>query len=637
MWVDVQGTPFGQGGSAVATDPLSGEILFYTDGLSVFDASHNVMPNGTGLPGLTPSNQQVGICPDPNNSDLYYIFTNTAGGTNSGNVLYHVVDLSLPGNAGMFAPNLGSVTSKNVATPINTTSEAMVVIPKPGFDGCWVVTQERGTTTYRALEVTSAGIGPPVISNVATTGGTSLVAANFAYTPQDGGKIAVSPQNANRNVQILDFNAASGLISFREEVPNTGNNDGAEYAVYDTEWSANGANLYISRFGSDSSPTARLLQYDPNLPNVQVVPTPTLDRSLGLRLGPDDRIYHLYQVNSGQFLVGQIDQPDQILDSIDYDPMPMDIGNINYNGRQFPEFAFARRTSNSDMFMVLGECTTNPIQFFPQVDPMATDFSWNIGGFTSRNELAPSLSITNGGTFTVTMNYSLNGRPYSDTAQVTITQTDLQAQLADTIICPGQSVVLDPMPQGGSMQYDYSWHDKTNSPTYTTDSAGVYWVVVEDLLDGCKVYTSAEVTVCGEQDMRSAVWYFGQNAGYNFNDPQQAISGPMVAPEGTSTISDRNGNVLFYTNGETVWNREGIVMPNGTDIGGTPGSTSTINSTQSAVIVPYPNDETLFYIFITEEVVDQDGLNSYIMGYAVVDIKEDMGLGDCGHKKQTLI
>ena len=263
MRVDVQATPFGQGGSAVATDPLSGDLLFYTDGLTVYDASHNVMPNGTGLQGLTLSNQPVGICPDPDNPDSYYVFTNSANGTNPGNLLYSVVDLSLPGNAGMFAPNLGSVTSSNVATPINNTSEAMIVIPKPGFDGCWVVTQERGTTTYRAFEVSSAGFGNVVISNIATTGGSSLVAANFAYTSQDGGKIAVSPQNSNRNVQILNFNAATGLLTFREEVPNTGNSDGGEYAIYDTEWSANGSNLYISRFGSDTSPTASLLQYDP--------------------------------------------------------------------------------------------------------------------------------------------------------------------------------------------------------------------------------------------------------------------------------------------------------------------------------------------------------------------------------------
>ena len=638
MWVDVQGTPFGSGGSAVATDPLTGDVLFYTDGLTIYDASHNTMPDGFGLNGNTISNQQVGICPDPADSTRYFIFTNSASSASAGNMEYTIVSMALPGNAGMFAPNLGNVEAgiKNVATPITNTSEAMVVIPKPGFNGCWVVTQVRGTNQYRAYDVATG-------NTVQSSAGPPLIAANFSYTPGDGGKIAVAPLSTNRNVVVLDFNNTTGNITFQQEIANTGNNDGSEYAVYDTEWAADGLNLYISRYGSNSNPTGQLLQFDPNVPNVQTV-VGNLSRSLGLRLGPDDRIYHLYEVGSGQSLVGWIDQPQQVLDSIGYDPIPSDIGNINYNGRQFPEFAFARRTSNTNMFMVTGECTNGPTQFFPQVDPTAERFNWIIGG-TSSNELAPSVVFSSGGPITVSMRYFINDQLFTYDSTINITQSDLQAQLADTIICPGQSVVLDPMAQsgggggggaGGGL-FNYFWHDKSTGPTFTTDTAGVYWVVVEDQLNpGCKVYTSAEVTVCGEQDMRSAVWYFGQNAGYNFNDPQQAISGPMVAPEGTSTISDRNGNVLFYTNGETVWNREGNVMPNGTDIGGTPGSVNTINSTQSAVIVPYPNDETLFYIFITEEVVDQDGLNSYIMGYAVVDIKEDMGLGDVVIKNKPL-
>ena len=345
-----------------------------------------------------------------------------------------------------------------------------------------------------------------------------------------GGKIAVSPQNSNRNVQILNFNTSTGQVTFREDIPNTGNNDGSEYAVYDTEWSPNGMNLYISRYGSDSSPTGQLMQYDPGAPNVQTVPTAPLTRSMGLRLGPDDRIYHLYQVNSGQFLVAQIDQPDQVLDSIGYDPQPMDIGNINYNGRQFPEFAFARKTSNSNMFMVMGECTNSPTQFFPQVDPMADNFSWVIGGNSSRL-LAPSFVFASGGSIPVKMNYALNGQFFSFDSTITINQTDLMVQLQDTIICPGESVTLDATAQTMQGPPTYVWHDKSTSPMYTTDTAGVYWVVVEDAL-GCKVYSSAEVTICGEQDMRSAVWYFGQNAGYNFNDPQRAISGPHASTGG---------------------------------------------------------------------------------------------------------
>jgi len=88
MWVDNQAIPYGQGGSAVATDPLTGDLLFYTDGLTVYDASHNFMVNGMGLNGISSSNQQVGICQNPNDSVQYYIFTNSANQSSPGNIEY---------------------------------------------------------------------------------------------------------------------------------------------------------------------------------------------------------------------------------------------------------------------------------------------------------------------------------------------------------------------------------------------------------------------------------------------------------------------------------------------------------------------------------------------------------------------
>jgi hypothetical protein len=38
-------------GAASVADPVTGELLFYTDGVTVWDASNNPMPNGTGLLG----------------------------------------------------------------------------------------------------------------------------------------------------------------------------------------------------------------------------------------------------------------------------------------------------------------------------------------------------------------------------------------------------------------------------------------------------------------------------------------------------------------------------------------------------------------------------------------------------------
>ncbi len=629
MRVTLQGTPFGNGGSAVATNPLSGEVLFYSDGLSVYDASHNIMLNGTGLTGLSTSNQPVGICPSPTNPDQFYVFANTATLGSPGNLTYTIVDMSLAGNAGLFAPSLGSVLnlSKNVATGVGNTSEAMIIVPNPNLTSCWVVTQEQGTATYHVFEVSAGNFGNVQTYNLGVQGAQPINAANFAYTPMDGGKIAVSPLTNNRNVQIIDFDPSSGILSFREEIPNTGNSDNGDYAIYDTEWSSNGINLYISRFGDNNTPNGEVLQFDPTAPNIQRVNLPALNRSLGLRLGPDDRIYHLYEANNGQFLVGRIDQPNQVIDSVGYDPLPPDLDNFNFNGRQFPEFAFARETSDNAAFMVDGLCTNNPTRFYPNVDPTAERFSWNLGG-NSSDLLAPIVTFTNSGAINITMSYFINGVEFTYDSVININQTNMMVQLQDTIICPGETVTLD----GTDMSMEatsYFWQDKSTNPMLSTDTAGVYWVVATDN-QGCTSYSSAEVTVCGEENMRSAIWYFGQNAGINFNDPQRAISGPMSTPEGTATISDRNGNVLFYTDGESVWNRENNVMPNGTDIGGNQ------ESTQSSLIVPFPNDETLFYVFTTEEIFDNSGNDSYKMGYAIVDIKQDMGLGDVTIKNKPL-
>ena len=57
-------------------------------------------------------------------------------------------------------------------------------------------------------------------------------------------------------------------------------------------------------------------------------------------------------------------------------------------------------------------------------------------------------------------------------------------------------------------------------------------------------------------------WYFGAQAGLNFNGavPSTLSNGAMNAPEGCSSISDKSGNLLFYTNGVTVYNRNHQTM-----------------------------------------------------------------------------
>lgn len=74
----------------------------------------------------------------------------------------------------------------------------------------------------------------------------------------------------------------------------------------------------------------------------------------------------------------------------------------------------------------------------------------------------------------------------------------------------------------------------------------------------------------------------------------------MQTPAGCASVSDDNGNLLFYTNGKTVWNKNHQIMQNGADLFGE------IEGVQSAIIIPKPNDTSIYYIFYTRDVVQSE-------------------------------
>src|SRR5687767_7295677 len=80
----------------------------------------------------------------------------------------------------------------------------------------------------------------------------------------------------------------------------------------------------------------------------------------------------------------------------------------------------------------------------------------------------------------------------------------------------------------------------------------------------------------------ASVWYFGWNAGLDFNSGTPVVinGGQVNTLEGCASICNSRGSLLFYTDGMKVWNRLHQVMPNGT------GLYSQTSSTQAAIIVP---------------------------------------------------
>ena len=102
----------------------------------------------------------------------------------------------------------------------------------------------------------------------------------------------------------------------------------------------------------------------------------------------------------------------------------------------------------------------------------------------------------------------------------------------------------------------------------------------------------------------ASYWYFGQNAGLRFDAGSGTVTGitdgQINTLEGCTSISDENGNLQFYTDGRTVWNRNHQVMSNGDYFNGS-GLLGDPSSTSSGLIVPKPEDPAQYYIFTVDE------------------------------------
>ncbi len=128
-----------------------------------------------------------------------------------------------------------------------------------------------------------------------------------------------------------------------------------------------------------------------------------------------------------------------------------------------------------------------------------------------------------------------------------------------------------------------------------------------------------------------AIWYFGQNAGLDFNQyyPKPLTNGKTETREGVATICDKEGNLLFYTDGQTVYNRNHQMMANGDGLFGD------ISSTQSSIIVPKPGKPLEYYIFTVDK-VGSDSEPGMGVNYSIVDLMQNAPLGRVTQKNIPL-
>lgn len=124
------------------------------------------------------------------------------------------------------------------------------------------------------------------------------------------------------------------------------------------------------------------------------------------------------------------------------------------------------------------------------------------------------------------------------------------------------------------------------------------------------------------------IWFFGNNSGLNFNytSPLAYFGGHMESIEGSSVICDENGQVLFYSNGTQIWNKQFYPMRNSENILGDR------SSSQSSLIVPQPGHKNKYYLFTTDAIAGVNGCR-----YSIIDTDRDFGRGAVTRKNILLV
>jgi gliding motility-associated-like protein len=193
-----------------------GNLLFYTDGMFVYNKLHQQMPNGFGLLGNPSSAQSGVIVPKPGSQTDFYVFTVAAEGGSNG-FRYSEVDMTLDGGLGDVI-----IPSKNTLLFAPSAEKVAAVAHANGVN-YWVISHGINNNSYYAYLIDFNGINNPVISNVGQI--ESNPGWGYLASSIDGTKLASAM--CNQGFELLDFNNQTGEVSN----PILLNNPGEAYGV----------------------------------------------------------------------------------------------------------------------------------------------------------------------------------------------------------------------------------------------------------------------------------------------------------------------------------------------------------------------------------------------------------------------
>ena len=507
-----------------AISDANGNLLFYTDGMNVWNANNVVMPNGSGLVGHVSAGQCAVIVPIPCSSK--YVIFHVTEFSSPGSLNYSVVDMSLNGG-------LGDVVSaqKNVSLGTGWT-EKLCAIFNPTNNSYWLLTHKWGNNQFVSYVVDATSIATQsVISSIGSThscgsyGGAHDAMGQLTIS-RDGSKV-INALTCLDQFELFNFNLATGVLSNSIVLPAEGNK------AWGTAFSPDSKMLYTnSIFGQN------IFQYDLNVytaPAISasknaVISVGTAGYNFGyMELGPNNKLYIARPGNNSLSVIhspnslGALSNPSLVGQSIGQSTSSHGLSRVAYNISVVSGTAGNLSLSSSS-----GNYSICPGQSLTLLGSGANSYTWSNGSNS------PSLSVSP----QVTSNFTLSGT--SGCAGISQTVATVFVKDAPVMSISGTSSLCSrtgaTLTATGADSYLWSNGAQVASITFTPLATTVYTVIGTNAISGCTASLAYQVNVS--------------------SSPTLSITGPTIVCVGTQVNYSASG-ANSYTwsmglNGSTV-------------------------------------------------------------------------------------
>jgi gliding motility-associated-like protein len=378
--------------TAASVADCYGELLFYTDGETVWGSENSRMDGGFDLRGVGssyPSSQGALIVKRPNSPSIYYIFT----ASDIYGVNYSIINMQA--NAGQ-----GKVIQKNINLSGSLTQKLGVTYHQNGKD-IWVITHYQNSNVYECFLVTKTGVSPSTIKSI--TGPEFTSSHGDIKFNQQGTKVGAVVQDQSL-ITLADFNNSTGKVSNSYGIIGQYNNPhGCEFSpsgnkFYVTAWGTNGGVIQFKVTGSNSTTLSE------NEVNISGAFKP----SGSLQLAPNGKIYVAHEPGllSTRSYLGIINFPEKNGSSAVFKRKGVDLGrsgsswelpNVTLTNKEVPEL---------NQIKVEQFCFNSETKFNLNSLKGIIDVTWNFddpssGVFNYANEFDPSHTFSSPGSYLV--------------------------------------------------------------------------------------------------------------------------------------------------------------------------------------------------------------------------------------------